>query len=45
MYKVKQGDYEKSNIKQSINRGHSWENRENQITEKKITAEERGNSN
>ena len=33
-------EYENPNVKQSNNRGNSWKNRENQITEKRITTEE-----
>ena len=39
--KVKLGEYEKPNVKQSNNWRNSWENRENQVTETTVSTEER----
>ena len=41
IYKVKQGEYEKPNVKQSNNRRNSSENREKRVTGTSISAEER----
>ena len=35
------GRFEKPNVKQSSNRGNSCENRENQVTETRVTSKER----
>ena len=34
-------EYEKPNVKQSDNSRNSWENRENKVTETRVSAEER----
>ena len=41
IYKVRQEEYEKPNVKQSNNRRNSSENREKRVTETSVSAEER----
>ena len=39
--KLKQGEYEKTNAKQSNNSRNRWEDRENQVTETRVSTEKR----
>ena len=39
--KLKQGEYEKTNAKQSNNSRNRWEDTENQVTETRVSTEKR----